>query len=103
MSSSRACHHDDSYYLPFFLIKSLFLAVLGHRCCLSISLVAASEVCSLIALRRLLISVTSVVPAAGGAGFSSWGSRAQELLLLGSRGSTGLVAPQHVESSGTRD
>ena len=102
MSSSRACHHGDSYYL-FFLIKNLFLAVLGHCCCLSFSLVAASEVYSLIALHRLLVLVTSLVSAVGRAGFSSWGTWAQELLLPSSRGSMGLVAPQKVGSSGTKD
>ena len=102
MSSSRACHHGDSYYL-FFLIENLFLAVLGHCCSLSFSLVAASEVYSLIALHRLLILVTYLLPAVGCAGFSSQGTWAQELSLPSSGGSMGLVAPQNVGSSGTRD
>ena len=87
----------------FFLIKNLFLAVLGHCCCLSFPLVAASEIYSLIALHRLLILVTSLLPAVECAGFCSWGTWAQELSLPSSGGSMGLVAPQNVGSSGTRE
>ena len=39
----------------------LLLAVLGLRCCTGFSLVVASGGCSVVAMRRLLIAVASVV------------------------------------------
>ena len=49
---------------PFIAEKPIFfffLAVLDLRCCTGFSLVAASRGCSLVAVRRLLVAVISLV------------------------------------------
>ena len=55
----------------------LFLAVLGLHCCMGFSLVAASGDPSLVAVRRLLVAVASLVERglSGRAGVSSGGPR----------------------------
>ena len=45
----------------FFKVAYLFLAVLGLRCCMDFSLVAASRSFSLVAVPGLLITMASVV------------------------------------------
>ena len=60
----------------------LFLAVLGLRCCVAFSLLAASGVNSPVVVHWLLIEGSSLVECTG---FSSCGKWAQQLQLLGSR------------------
>ena len=82
----------------YFIFLNLFLAVLGLCCC-----VQAFSSCGergLLSLRCTAFRCT---------GFSSCGTRAQQLWLVGSRAQaqklwlTGLVILQHVGSSRTRD
>ena len=101
------CPVGPSIYL-FIFLKILFIlmselfffpTVLGLHCCVRAFLVEASGgysslPCAGFSLRWLLLLRSMAL---GATGFSSCGSRAQELWR------TGLVAPQHVGSSWTRD
>ena len=99
------------FFLNLFnLFIYLFLAALGLRCCRRLSLVAVSEGyssfwCAGFSLRWLLLFRSTGSRCTG---FSSCGTRGQQLWLVGSRAQaqqlwhTGLVAPQHVGSSRTR-
>ena len=87
-------------FVCFFFLKQiiLFLAVVGLHWCLGFSAGAANRGCSPVVCGLLLWSTDSV----GHAGFRSCDSQALEY-RLNSCGSHGLVAPQHVASSGTRN
>ena len=77
----------------------LFLAALGLHCCTWAFPSCSERKLLFVVVHGLLIAVASLVAEQGSrhAGFSSCGTWAQHLWL------TGLVAPQHVGSSRTRD
>ena len=102
------------FYKPFLIVlfMYLFLAVLGLCCCcVGFSPVVASKGYSIAVAHGLLIAVASCCrsQALGHSDFSSRSRWAQKLWFPGSRAQatqlwrTGLVAPQHVGSSWTRD
>ena len=89
---------DAILFYKFLFLFILFLAVLGLRCCVQFSLVAASRGysslwCTSFSLRWLLLLWSTGSRCAG---FSSCGTWAQQLWCMG------LVAPRHVGSSRIR-
>ena len=110
---SLSSHHGHSHlqrrffvfvFFPFqyFYLLIYFLAVMGLRCSLGLSLVAASGGYSLAAVRRLVIAVASRCGAWALGHLGQWlrlpGSRAQAQLRR-----LGFVAPWQVASSQIRD
>ena len=98
-------------FYKFIYFIYLFLAALGLHCCVRAFYSCgewgySSLRCVGFSLRWLLLLRST---GSRHAGFSSCGVQAQQLWLTGSRGQaqqlwrTGLVAPQHVGSSQTRD
>ena len=99
--------HMYKFQFIIFFLKNrfyLFLVVLGLRCCAWAFSSCVKRGLLLVAVRGLLIVVASLVVEHGlqVRGFSSCGTWAQQLWLLGSRAQaqqlwhTGLVAPWHV-------
>ena len=88
----------------FVCLFYFFLVVLHLHCCRGFSLVVESRAYSLVVVLRLLLAVAAFVVEHG-----LWGMQDSVVGLVGSRAQaqqlwhTGLVAPQHVGSSQTRD